>query len=903
MSETPARRKVSQDAGDQRTEATLLRLQSAALAATADAVVITDSEGMIVWVNPSFTDLTGYTLEEARGRNPRDLVKSGKQEGIVYERMWETILSGRTWHGHLVNRRKDGSDYQEEQTITPVRGADGEISHFIAIKQNVTKRMEAEEALRMSEERFRLLFERATDCVFSIDANGIFTTLNNAFETITGWPPAEWLGKPFQAIVHAEDQPRAAELFKDVIGGKRGPGTELRVRTSRGDYRDIELKGFPNELGDGRYEMQSIGRDITERKRAERAMAGSLSLLEATLESTADGILVVNGRAEVVQFNQKFAEIWRIPKEILESRDDSRMLAFVLDQLKDAEAFMARVRGLYAQPESMSFEVVEFKDGRILERFSQPQKVGGQCVGRVWSFRDVTARKRAERQLREQNEILYNSHDGILIVGLDDKISLWSGGAARIFGVPEDEALGRRPEDVLGIEDPGVTSRLRMAVERDGFWSGDLRARTRDGRKIVISSRVTLVRDEAGRPRARLNFLVDITEKKELEEKLFHMQRLESIGMLAAGIAHDLNNMLAPIIIAAPLLRPSLKTQQDLRILDTLARSAERGARLVKQILGFAQSTTGEFRPTQLKHVARDIIGVIEETFSKSIQLEHNISADLWSVMGDATQIHQVLLNLCVNARDAMPQGGTLRVEARNLRLGAEEAGAIPGGIPGAWVLLEVTDTGTGIPAEVLDRIWTPFFTTKGVRKGTGLGLSTVRGIVISHHGFVELNTRVGQGTTFRVYLPAADSEPTRASSASPFEIPEGHGELILVVDDEGPVRETVSRILERRGYRVMSCADGKEGIELFAAHSGEISLVVTDFDMPKVGGAELTRALLQRRPGTRILHMSGIPRSEAKGTDISASEETEPAFLPKPFTAEELLRAVDRLIHPPEEP
>src|SRR5208283_3996409 len=412
---------------------------------------------------------------------------------------------------------------------------------------------------------------------------------------------------------------------------------------------------------------------------------------------------------------------------------------------------------------------------------------------------------------------------------------------------------------------------------------------------------ITLVRDEAGRPRARLNFLADITEKKLLEEKFLHAQRLESIGMLAAGIAHDLNNVLAPIMFAEPLLRASLSTPRDLKILDTFKKCAERGAGLVRQILGFVHSTAGEVQPTQVKHIPRDIISVIEETFPKSIELQHSIPSHLWPALGNATQIHQVLLNLCVNARDAMTKGGTLRITATNRRLNAKEADAIPGGRPGAWLVLEVTDTGTGIPPDVLEKIRTPFFTTKDIGKGTGLGLSTVRGIVANHHGFVELRTEVGRGTTFRVFLPAVESELPRTSTASPFDIPDGQGELILLVDDDAAIRSIGTAILEKHGYRVVSCVDGVEAIVLFITRAGEISLAITDVDMPRLGGTELARTLSQIRPDIRLLAISGMSPDKTGGSAVSAAIKATHAFLLKPFDEKCLLGAVHRLLYPSE--
>jgi two-component system, cell cycle sensor histidine kinase and response regulator CckA len=268
-------------------------------------------------------------------------------------------------------------------------------------------------------------------------------------------------------------------------------------------------------------------------------------------------------------------------------------------------------------------------------------------------------------------------------------------------------------------------------------------------------------------------------------------------------------------------------------------------------------------------------------------------------VMGNATQIHQVLLNLCVNARDAMPKGGTLSILASNCRL--DEAGAlsIHGARPGSWVVLEVGDTGSGIPPEVLENIWTPFFTTKSDGKGTGLGLSTVRGIVANHSGFVELRTEVGQGTIFRIFLPAVEISPPKQGTASTFNIPEGNGELILLVDDDAPIRDVGTAILERHGYRVVSCVDGVEAIAVFIARAEEISLVITDMDMPRLGGADLAVSLARIRPEIKLLSMSGLHRNETDGSGIAGAKKVTQAFLVKPFDAAEFLRTVHRLLHP----
>lgn len=515
--------------------------------------------------------------------------------------------------------------------------------------------------------------------------------------------------------------------------------------------------------------------------------------------------------------------------------------------------------------------------------------------------RDLADRKVAERQLREQNEVLSNAHEGVMIVDLSNRVTFWNRAAEELFGWPAAEAVGRSPEQLLGIDDPASMARLRAAVDQDGFWQGELQTKTRENRKLVVEARITLVKDEAGQPRARLNYLSDITEKKLLEEKFLHAQRLESIGMLAAGIAHDLNNILAPIVFAAPLLRESLSDPQDLKILNMLEQSAGRGSRLVKQILGFTHTAAGDFEAMQVRYLIRDVISVAEHTFPKAIQVEHRVPGELWTVRGNATQLHQVILNLCVNARDAMPQGGKLTLTASNCRLDAAQAETIPDARPGAWLVLEVSDTGTGIAPEIRDHIWQPFFTTKSAGQGTGLGLSTVRGIVAGHHGFIELRTEVGRGTTFRVFLPALETEAPQYSSASPFTGTEGNGELIVVVDDDPAIRAVISAILGRNGYRVVTCGDGVEAVAVCALRGSDVALVVTDVDMPRLGGVALARTLLHERPDLRVLAISGLARNVV--SDPEASPGIAHAFLLKPFKPGDLLGAVHRLLHAVEKP
>ena len=510
-------------------------------------------------------------------------------------------------------------------------------------------------------------------------------------------------------------------------------------------------------------------------------------------------------------------------------------------------------------------------------------------------------REQAERAIRELADIIDRASESIVVSDLDGRITAWNRGAERLYGLSATEAVGRTAEELFFST---IAQKLRAAheatCEAEAEWRGEINVTTRDGREVIVDLHMTLIRDDAGRPKARLSIATDITGKKKLEAQFLRVQRLESLGMLAAGIAHDLNNVLAPVLMTGPLLRVRATNPADIRTLDILEKSAARGAGLVRQIIGFAHGASGGFQLTQVKHLIRDIGEVIQASFPKSIVFEDQVPANLWPVQANPTQIHQILLNLCVNARDAMlPRGGTLRLRAENRVLDRSAADALVashpglGARPGAWLVLQIEDTGTGIPPEVLAHIWEPFYTTKGEGQGTGLGLSTVRGIVVTHGGFVTVDTWVGRGTTFGVFLPAAEGAGAEvASSASPVEF-RGAGEFILVVDDDGAIRDMAGAILTHHGYRAICAADGVEAIGLFTQHQAEVRLVVTDLDMPNLDGPALALVLKRLQPTVKIIAMTGLGSPSRVNADTAFAA----ARLQKPFTAEAMLKFVHDLI------
>ncbi|ARV62612.1 hybrid sensor histidine kinase/response regulator [Nostocales cyanobacterium HT-58-2] len=508
---------------------------------------------------------------------------------------------------------------------------------------------------------------------------------------------------------------------------------------------------------------------------------------------------------------------------------------------------------------------------------------------------EISERTRAEQKIREQAALLDITTDAILVQDLDNQIYLWNKGAEYLYGWKAQEAMGKKANELLYLQQPlSQLKNVQQALALNGSWEGELYQVTKEGKEIIVASRWSLVCDEQGQPKSILTVNTDITEKKQLEAQFLRAQRLESIGTLASGIAHDLNNTLTPILTAAQLLQIKLSCvdERSQQMFNTIETNAKRGASLVKQVLQFARGVEGKRTIVQVNHLFSEIKQIVQETFPKSIEFSTNIHSDLWAIVGDATHLHQVLMNLVVNARDAMPNGGTLNISAENVFIDEHYARMNLEASVGPYIMMTVTDTGIGMPPEIVDRIFEPFFTTKELGKGTGLGLSTVRGIIKSHGGFVNVCSKVGKGTEFKVFLPAV--EATATSLAENLELPKGNGELVLIVDDEAEILETTKILLESYNYKVLTASDGIEALAVYAQYKDEISVVLVDMMMPLMNGAVTIRTLQKMNSLVKIIAVSGLVTSDKL---MGATQVT--TFLPKPYTTKDLLQTLRNVIFP----
>ncbi|MBO0858163.1 MAG: response regulator [Chloracidobacterium sp.] len=465
--------------------------------------------------------------------------------------------------------------------------------------------------------------------------------------------------------------------------------------------------------------------------------------------------------------------------------------------------------------------------------------------------------------------------------------------ALQNYGWTRDEFLQMSIEDIRPAEDrdglpPKSLEEVPSAGERERI--GAARHQRKDGSLIDVE---VLSHDLVFEGRqARLVIAADVTEKKRIEAGMARSQRLEALGTLASGIAHDLNNILSPLSISTFLLRSKVSDPGGRETLDTMEEVVERGSQIVKQVLSFARGAEGERVPLDPRGALGEVVSILKETFPKSIHIQYSGAGVSRTVLGDPTQLHQVLMNLCVNARDAMPQGGDLEITAEDIEIDAQYAQLSPDAKPGKYVMISVRDTGAGVPPQALDKIFDPFFTTKAL--GTGLGLSTSLGIVRNHGGFINVYSERGAGALFKVYLPALDDG---AEAAEPDEEAEGHagaGELILLVDDEEPIRRLTRGMLEASNYRVITASDGAEACAIYREKRNEIKLVLTDMIMPVMDGAAAISELRRLDPGLPIIASSGLAEI---GKEAQALASGAQKFLPKPYTAVRLLRALNELL------
>lgn len=863
-----------------------------------DGISVTEAHSYrFLDINSAACRMLGYSREELLSLSITDVIAEDELPRLESES--EKLLGGELVRSEWCARRQDGSLFPCEARAKQL--PDGRIQTFL---HDITQRKLAEEALRESEALKQAILSSLAAQIAVLDNEGKLIAVNEAWKRFAQENGSEGsspgLGENYMHVCHKaclENDGRTPEVLagiQSVLDGIQSSFTLEYPCHSPQEERWFLMTVTPlqGELGGAVIAHTNISK----RKQAEQALQGSEARLGGIINSAMDAIISVDDQQRIVLFNRAAERMFGYSSEEVLGQSLAR---FVPAKFRDAHEGHIRRFGATGEttramggPNAVSGMRSNGEEFPIEASISQIEAHGQQLFTVI--LRDITERVRASERLIEHATLLDQSHEAIIVRDLDGRIRYWGRGAEQLYGWTAEEVIGRSSEDLYYRNDLSpLGEAARMTIE-NGKWNGELSHIAKDGREVIVEGHWTLVRDTEGKPKSILAINTDVTEKKKLEANFLRAQRLESIGTLASGIAHDLNNILSPIMMGAQMLQMKLHDDQSRRLLGVMQTSANRGAEMIKQVLSFAKGVSGQRVVLQPKHLIREIVRIAEETFPKSIRIQQRLAEELWTINGDATQLQQVLLNLCVNARDAMRDGGTLTIAAENQLLDKLYAQMLKGIGPGNFIVITVTDTGMGISSEIIDRIFDPFFTTKEPGQGTGLGLASVQGIVASHGGFVTVESKPGLGTKFSIYLPSNESVSQQKAIESDLEMPLGAGELILVVDDEAAVREMTSAALEAFGYRTLTADNGATALSIFASHMNEVSLVITDLMMPVMDGMATIRSLRKMNPDIRVLASSGLA-DEAKVGELRMLQVEN--LLEKPYNAESLMNSVAKAL------
>ncbi|MBD3178694.1 MAG: PAS domain S-box protein, partial [Candidatus Latescibacteria bacterium] len=819
-------------------------------------------------------NVMGQAREHLEGRSDRFDVefRFRKKDG---EWMW---IQGK---GQIVERNEEGQ---------PLR--------FVGTHSDITERKLAEKALHQSEERMDLALKGGDLGTWDWDVVTGELIYDDRLAEMLGYSKEEIAPElsGWEKLVHPDDLPGTWDAISRHLKGETDSyESEQRMLHKSGKWVWIMGRGRVIERDSSGKPLRACGtlHDINERRRAQEELARSAELLSSTLESTNNGILVVDNDGKVLATNEKFREMWRIPPEVISERQDGKLLGFVMEQLSDPGEFRRKVEELYTRPDKVSMDTVNFRDGRIFERYTQPLIINRGVEGRVWSFRDITDRENAERALRESEQryrtLVSSMSDIIFLLDGDDRfrdVHCKPGNA--LFASPDD-FMGRRinevlPPDVSKLYDKasaelrssGVTQRYEYPLtigDRDMWFIANLDLH-KDGESIIADIR-------------------DITERKNAQEALQRMQRLESVGTLAGGIAHDFNNILTGVYGNIELARMELpEDHRAYEHITTAHQSVERAKHLTKQLLTFAKGGEPLLDSVNVRQVIRDSVRF--DLSGSRIKARLALPEDLWMIRADRGQISHVFANLIINAKEAMPVGGFIKISAENV--------SYPGGsaathLSGDYVKITIRDEGVGIPENLIERVFDPYFTTK--QTGSGLGLAIVHSIVGKHGGRVSVQSGQGEGTTFILFLPADKSVRDRKAAARPETAGKGKEGLgkVLVMDDQETVRDVTARMLDACGYKAELAESGEEALSRYisALESGDpFYAVIVDLTVPGgMGGRELTEQILEVDPDARIIVTSGY------STDPVLANYREYGFsgrLVKPFQTRDLMVEIERV-------
>lgn len=842
-----------------------------------DGIVFLDRDWRLTFLNRAAVTVSGVTAADA-------------ESGTVWDHFPEIVDNE---VGELYRRVMEKGDPETIRFFSDRFGVWLEISAaptddgIAVILRDVTgdqRRREQIADYTRELERQAGLIEATSDAMIVCTHEGIVESWNAGAENLYGWSRDDAVGRHLPDLV-------GDEVPTDLIRSMRVEGRwsgELSTRHRDGRTLVVEsrLQTLPDESGEpGRVIRVDV--DVTDQFAARRAARALEVRLQTTLNQIRDGVIFfdrdwritfVNDSAERVMQRPRTETLGGVLWELYPDLGETEFGTAYRRTMEDR--VVASARGYYPELDTW-FDLTSY-----------PTEEGVMAY-----LQDVSEREAVRVELEEQNRrlglqrrLLDAARDAMLVRDLDHVITYWNKAAEDLYGWTAEEVVGRSVVHVV-YTDATAYQEAHEHVLRDGYWTGELRQIRRDGTPLIVDCRWQLVADDDGTPTGVFAVNSDVTETRRRQEQSIRVQRMESLGTLAGGIAHDLNNVLTPILMSVQLLRTGETDRARQSLLDTMDAGVKRGADMIRQVLSFARGIEGERAVLRVEELIDELVAFCRDALPKSVVADARVDDDLWPVVGDRTQLLQVLMNFVTNARDAMPDGGTITVRAHNVVLAEEYRAVTTLAPPGRYVAIDVEDHGIGMDADTMSKLFEPFFTTKPQGEGTGLGLPTSMAIARSHGGYIHVYSEPGRGSRFQLHLPASDAAPSPTTPEQPaLETPRGNGERVLVVDDEAAIRQIVRQTLAAHGYVTVEASNGREAIEVVESGRERIDLVLTDMMMPVMDGAETARYLLEHHPDIPVVAASGL---NANGGVTRVNELGISHFIAKPFTTDALLRTL----------
>ncbi len=875
------------------------RRLAAILEATSDFVGTADPEGRVLYVNAAGRRMCGIGDGDDIAKTVISDFHPAWAAKLVLEVGVPAAIRDGIWRGQTALRRPDGTEIPVWQVIIAHKDRQGRLEYLSTIMRDISERKRAEETLRASEERYALAVRGTSDGLWDRDILTNTEYWSPRFRELVGYHESELRStfESFVSLLHPDDVDRVTLAIRAHLERRDPYDIEYRLRTKSGTYRWFRSRGQAvwNEAGRP-VRMASAITDITDRKQAEEELRATKNLLRAMLDHTPAVVYAKDLNGRYLFINRRHEQVFgRTNEETVGKSDDE------LFPGRKVAVYRAHDREVLSTLKAIEYEETAVQEGRLHTYLSVKFPLldsSGRPFGVCGISTDITDCKEAEDGFRELTDrlqaVVQASPVAVLAIDPGGIVNMWNPAAERIFGWSEAEVVGR-PVPFVPDDKREEFRALRERVLRgESLFQLELERRRKDGTPIRVNLSAAPLRDRGGNIYGIMGVLEDVTERKQLEEQLRQATKMEAIGRLAGGVAHDFNNMLTAIRGYSELLLADLPANDRRRHqAEEILKAAERAASLTQQLLAFSRRQVIQPKTVDLNALLTNLMGMLRRVIGEDIRLVTRLEPGLWPVTADPGQLEQVVLNLAVNARDAMPQGGVLTIETANVREEPSSGGGHAAGGPGA-VQLTVRDTGSGMDAGTLARIFEPFFTTKELGRGTGLGLATVYGIVEQSGGTITADSAPARGTTFAIRFPRAQRPAADARAIDgPAEVLTG-SETILVVEDEPFVREFLKKLLASRGYQVLDAASGAEALARCEAYRRPIHLLLTDVVMPEMNGRQLAEMLVAQRPEIRVLFMSGYTDDAVLRHGVQNRSE---AFIQKPYAPEALLRTIREVL------